>query len=653
MGAPLTPEQKRALYRAVNEGCSIAEAARRAHMGYSTARALIGGHKGPGESLTREAANRAEAERASILGKPIPYNALGPRARQGWDDFEFFRRVYLGHLSLPWHVEAAQTVVAAMASGQKEFIVINAVPGSGKTTLLHDIGAWVTVRERSVRGVFGSRVHNNAKRMMNRLRRTLERTTPPKARQEDIDHGLGVDAHAALAVEYGLFRPLSGGDIWRADEFVVVQADDEPIEEKEPTWSAVGMDTGFLGNRYDLIFWDDLVDRTTVRTLEAVETQRAWWEDEAETRLEPRGALFLVGQRIASNDLYRHCLDKKVPLDEEQAEAVADLPEAEQQAALAEQPAFYRHIAYRAHYEERCHGAHRTDSPAYPAGCLLDPRRVPWREIVRIRSTKPRTYAVQYQQEDADPESVLVKKVWVSGGTDPDTNTFHPGCWDEGRGLCELPAGLIGPKFSLATVDPSPTKLWALQWWVFCPDAQNQLFLLDTVRRSMPGNELLDWNNNTQQFYGVMEDWQARSVDLGLPITHWVIEVNAAQRFLLSYDHVRRWLGHRPRHPVNLVPHQTTVRKLDDQYGVDMVRDWWATGRVRLPSRGEGRLAALKLVDEVTKYPSGYTDDQVMAHWFAVLHLPNIAVRTDNVVTLNRPSWITSVAATQRLAVGR
>ena len=57
--------------------------------------------------------------------------------------------------------------------------------------------------------------------------------------------------------------------------------------------------SGFLGGRFDLVIWDDLVDRKNTKTVEAKENLRTWWDSEAETRLEPRGLLLVQGQRIS------------------------------------------------------------------------------------------------------------------------------------------------------------------------------------------------------------------------------------------------------------------------------------------------------------------------------------------------------------------
>ena len=587
---------------------------------------------------------------AESVPGPLRYDQLSETARQGWDDFEHFRRTFLGHISTPWQIETANTVVALLETDRKEFVVENCPPGAGKSTLIHDIACWVIVRNRRVRILFGSRTQGNADRLLKRVRRTLERMVPYRAPDDEKQRGVSCDCDMTLAEAYGLFRPVAA-ETWRGDEFIVAQYDDLPIEEKEPTCSSYGMDSGVLGNRFNLVFWDDVVDKTTIRTMEQTEQQRSWWDDEAETRLEPAGVMFLVGQRMAANDLYRYCLDKKLPLSEEDAEAAADLPEHERVELENQQSSKYRHVLYLAHYEDRCDPkiTHKPGAQAYPDGCLLDPYRIGWRDCYDIMHTKTQTWRVQYQQEDADPTTTLIRSVWVHGGTDPLEGTLHPGCVDPERGLCELPEGLAGPKFSFATVDPSPTKWWAIQWWIYTPQASNQLWLMDLLRARMGGNELLDWDLNNQTHYGVLEDWQRRSVQLGLPITDWIVEINAAQRFLLQYQFVHAW---QRVNTVNIRPHETTVRKLSPEFGVDMVRDWWRFGRIRLPYKpGESRLQSLKLIDEATKYPKGWSDDQVMAHWFAITHLPRIAV-VQNTTQQHRPSWINELPTRHLTAVG-
>lgn len=605
-------------------GMSQAQAAREVHISLSSAEGKEKGMRDNGQSFV------ARREQRQIPNQPLPFEKLCDEAKRAWGDFEYFRLRYFGHLSTPWQIATAELIVRLLETPDDEYVVENVAPGTGKTTLCHDIAAWVTVRNRAIRGLFGSRVQANADRMSNRLRRSFERTTPARAKQADKDRGLAVDALACLAVEFGTFRP-EAAETWRAGEFVVAQPGGDLITNKEPTWSAYGMDGGVLGNRFEIIFWDDVVDRKTVRTAEAVESQRIWWDDEGESRLETGGVLFLVGQRMASEDLYRYCLDKRLAPDDFEPE-----PEDEDEVEVGEP--MYRHIVYKAHDTERCEGVHGADAAPWPDGCLLDPKRLPWRKL-RGRMGNGRNFSVLYQQEDADPTSGLVNPIWISGGRGSD-GVDHPGCWDMHRDRLDIPRGLSGELISIATADPSPTKYWAVEWWLYHPDSE-QRFLIDLERGVMEAPDFLDWNYNEARFTGLMEEWQTTSEDKGVPITAWIVEANAAQRFILQYDHARRWQA---LHSVDVIPHQTHVNKSDPNFGVETIAPHFQYGRVRLPGKPSsyGRLASMRLIAEAERWPNGATDC-VMAYWFLEWNLPQLYAPASTSAAENQmwvPSWM-------------
>ena len=50
-----------------------------------------------------------------------------------------------------------------------------------------------------------------------------------------------------------------------------------------------------------------------------------------------------------------------------------------------------------------------------------------------------------------------------------------------------------------------------------------------------------------------------------VPITTWVVEANAAQRFMLQYEHVRRWVA---QSSVSIISHQTHRNKTDPNFGI-------------------------------------------------------------------------------------
>lgn len=556
---------------------------------------------------------------------PILPENLCPEAKEALRDFGRFRSRYLGRRSTPWQEEAAHKILELSVADTTEFAVINVPPGSGKsTTFVHDIPLWLVARDRTIRILLGSSTQRLATTYSKRLRNTLSRSRPLPA---NPTQGREWAAEAALAQDFGRFKPVGvGQEIWRAEEWTVAQLHGESAEDKEPTCQAFGADTEFLGSRANIVIWDDLVTGKVLRNQQLIEDQQKWWVEEGETRVEPGGLLILQGQRMGANDLYRFALDQELE---------------DHEAADAGRRNRYHHIVYPAHFEDRCEEQHTKDAPAYPDGCLLDPVRLPWRGpsgLATIRHNREDKFRVQYQQEDVDPAAVLVPMVWITGGKDE--HGEYQGCWDPDRRVGELPTGLAAPVLSIATADPSPTKFWSIQWWLVHPES-NQRFLIDLLRQSMDAPDFLDWNQNNGVFSGVMHEWQERSVDLGAPITHWIVENNAAQRFLLQYDHVRRW---QRQWSVNILAHATHRNKTDPDFGVQMLKNLYRFGQVRLPGHRETRMAPLKLVDEVTRYPQSTTDDCLMAQWFLEFNLDKLIPRRSQPPRQRRPTWLRRAA---------
>ena len=611
-------------------GLSMYGAAKKIGISY---RAASDFEKGIGSAVGKAAKKAFDQAKSPSV---VPYDLLSDEAREAYDDIEVFAKRYFGLILMPWQIEATNRIMELQASPQEEYVVINAPPGSGKSTFFTRIlPAWATVRDRTLRGMIGSHTHRLGEWYTRRLKGELERTSPVKAEAKDLKMGLAVDAETCLVDDFGRFKP-DVKEVWRGDQFTVAQEGDIPVSEKEPTWTCFGVDSGFLGGRFDLIIWDDLYDPRKMRTSEARDDLKRWWDEVAETRLEPGGLLVLQGQRMAGDDIYRYALDKEAIFDEED-DFEEDVPE-----ELKLDGKRYHHLVYKAHYEDKCEKQHKLNSAPYPEGCLLYPRRLNWKKLTHVKSQTPDRYAILYQQDDADPASVLVDPLWISGGTGDD-GVLYQGCWDNDRDLWELPKNLPGEVIIVATADPSPSKFWALQVWAYVPESGFR-YLLESYRQKMDAPTFLDWNHEEGVFTGIAEEWWHRSVDMGHPINYWIVEANAAQKFILQYDHFRRWSAQRG---VNLIPHYTHSRnKGDPDYGVQMLAPLYKHGRVRLPGkqRTEARPHALLLVNEVTKWSAdghgSATDDCVMAQWFLEHNLPNISLPKGNVTPLWRPTWM-------------
>jgi hypothetical protein len=576
--------------------------------------------------------HRMAAKAAAKAGDPRRPKDLCPEALRALEDFDYFQERYLGRIGLPWQADAALRIKELLETPDKEYCVINVAPGAGKSsTFTYAIPLWLTCRDRAIRGLVGSATSKLAARYTAQIRRALEATIPIQADDEDKQKGIAVDAVATLSQDFGRFKPQDA-EAWTKDAFIVEQYGGVSITSKEPTWTAVGRDQEFIGGRYDFCIWDDLVTSNRLRTIEAIEKDHDWWDTYAERRLEPGGLLILQGQRMGANDLYRYCLDMEVAEvedgDDDDTEGIA-LREGDDGLQRK-----YHHIIYKAHYEELCKGkeTHKYSAPPFPNGCLLSPRRITWREISGMMKNRPDTFAQVYQQEDVSADATLVNPAWITGGGG------FPGCWDKDRDRLQVPQGLAAPSFSVVSVDPSPTRYWAIQWWLY-NQPSDQWFLIDLLRQGMDAPDFLDWNQNNASYTGVMEDWQQMSRDLGIPITHWIVEQNGAQRFLLQYDHVRRWQA---RNSVQIIPHNTYRNKASEEFGVQMIAPAFKFGRIRLPGKASsvGRAYAMKLVDEVTRYPQASTDDCVMACWFAQFQMQYLGTPTSSPVQQKRPSWL-------------
>jgi hypothetical protein len=574
---------------------------------------------------------------------PKQYYELDQEPQKCLDDFGRFRARYFGRRSSPWQEDAAEVCRKKLSTPYKEYGVVNCPPGSGKSTLFtHDIPAWLTARDRAIRGLIGSSNQVMANQYCYRLRMSLERKIPMQAKSDELAGNLSFDAVSTLAADYGRFRPLESTVPWARTAFIVEQYFATSTDEKEATWSAFGRDAEFLGTRINIAVWDDLVTRAALKTLERIEGDRLWWMDQAESRIEPGGLLILQGQRLHPEDLYRFCLNMDMPIDEFGEEVHED--------AI---PKKYFHVVYRAHYDEKCEDDHSRGAKPYDpkdpeeSGCLLDPVRLPWRELKTIMAQPLSNFEVVYQQQDVDPEDVLVPQIWLDGGFDPDTKETLLGCFAEDWAPLTIPKDLNGEVLSVVSVDPSPTKFWSIQWWLYVqpPQAEPLMgfrYLMDIERKPMSSEELLDWNVGLGTWTGLLEDWFQRSKEMGQRISTVIIEQNAAQRFLFKYSWFKRWMSIRG---VDVRPHNTTTNKLDPEFGVWTIRNHYRYGRVVLPGTPEGKRLVAPLTYELTRYTryEGFsTDDCVMANWFFEYQLQYLKPGEIEIPDLYNdiPSWI-------------
>jgi hypothetical protein len=677
----------------MEQGMSVSEAAARVGIARSWAykllarerRAAVAPHIAENHDATDSGAEPSDEE-IEYGPDPLAKGELSKAARRAQRDFGYFCRRYFGRIDTPWRTIAAVRALELLGSPDKEFLVVNCPPGVGKSTLFtHDIPAWLICRDRGIRILIGSRTQNQAERLVGRLRNTLKARVLLMPSERDLRRGLAVRPVANLIDDFGRFRSPDRTATWSRSGLAVEQVGGGRSTEKEMTVAAYGFDGDYLGLRPDVSVWDDLVDRKNVANPEVLAATIDLYESQAESRIEPGGLHILEGQRLRARDLYRHALDLTTqdedgddedddpassalrrwwgragsPMVEQGAVHLADdyITENAPEANGAEPTATirsrgleddrtgykYHHIIFPAHLEAQCRGYHRKDAPPAlgpdPHGCLLDPARLTWKELRTIAENNTDRYRITYQQEDVDPAHQLVPDIWVRGGFGDD-GVLYDGCFDYDRSFLQPPQLPPGTALhSVITADPSPTRLWAVQHWLWAP-ATRTMYLFNLYSGQLEAPGLLDWNHDRSTYSGLLERWHTAASELGYPPRTLIFEINAAQRFLTQYDHFRRW---RRERSVNLVPHTTGLNKTDADKGVYALQSEWRHARVRLPAATpEDRRALLPLIDEVTRYPDGTaTDDQVMAQWFLLWNAERLWTQTPNNAPRQwRPSWV-------------
>lgn len=629
---------------------------------------------------------------AEIPDPITEYDDLNDTAKQAYNELGYWRKRYLGRRHIQWQIEMCLTIMnwmkEARENSERVRGVLNTPPGGGKTTTVtHDFPGWVISRDRNIRIGLGSRTTPQATAYSRRLRNTLERNT-------------------LLQVDFGRFKPEQT-EVWRQDEFIVdgVTGSEASIEfrlalagfdyehpdtrrrledpedsihevleaiesvfvagEKESTVRALSHEMGFLGGRFDLNLWDDLVDNKNSKTPEQRNELAQWWEDYAVSRAEPGGIVALIGTRFGKYDLFRHCRDMMYTTDEDLEDILLDritstMSEDEVEAiredlmreiydnsagAGQSSPDFltvenlepdedgfvqpsrmhhkvYRYVKYPAHNEEKCTSPASLRAKDH-IDCILDPVRFKWHDLLRARESNPSRFALTYQQEDESTEDNLIQEVWLTGGTD-DEGIIYPGCYDYHRRLLQPPAHLSEdvegylPKldcYSIATVDPSASNYWSIQWWIWHENSDTD-YLMNILRARLTSDSFLSYSTKNREYHGVLEQWQTLSKEMDWPIGLWIIEENAAQRYLFQHTWVNEWMQ---MHRTHIKGHESDPRKADPEYGVQTLRPRYRQGRVNLPYDQDDirtRAAINEFKKELTEWPDAETDDMVQGHWF-------------------------------------
>jgi hypothetical protein len=545
----------------------------------------------PGENTVRQAMSRES-------NPPKTWEKLSDTGKRWLEDFGAFGSEALGLRIAPWWRVAAEEIVALVLDPNEKFGLFNAPTGAGKTTMLESLILWLIsgggscdpALGRGLRAMFGSATLPKAIRSADRMRRILENPRPlPGAEQ-------------SLLSMFGRFKPSpSEGDEtskWKSGEFTVAQVGEEGLWEKDPTLAAYSLGASPLSARVDVAIVDDpaLMENVGRESLEES------FEKEFESRIEPGGALIVVGQRLAVADLYGALAERTYEDDEGTHHPT------------------YRHLVFPAHFDERCTGDH-VQWNGEDTGCLLDAVRLPWSKLRRLQAD--RTWAAMMQQRPEEGGDGLVPRLWIDGGHDADGNEFI-GALDPERAFNEYP--WEDRLITYATVDPAITSgMWAVMVWA-TRNFDSPRYLIDGYRLKMSIDEFLGVNLVSSGLSGLMQRLQMESRQRGHPIKVWVIEGNFGRSFgqPATYGYFEK------SHPdVSLLWPTTSKNKTSIVTGVQaLLPPLFKAGRMRLPYRGDNeRTFVRQFVQELVAFPHGRTTDTVMSAWLGEANIRTVLER--------------------------
>jgi|SRR5579859_5777423 len=501
------------------------------------------------------------------LPPPRSWDELNPQERGWLTNFSEFRREFFGRDTPPFQDEISTKI----AKREESKLLVLCPPGHGKSQCFSiDYPIWEMCRYRAMGMSYAclliSKSDNMAKAFLSQIKQELERNNK-------------------LQKHFGRFKP-EYPDVWKQDAITVDLLEGTKAR-KEPTFIAAGAGSHIYGWRVNLIIADDIVDTKNSNTPEAAEKLLIWFSDELISRLEPEGTICTVGTRFTSYDLYGKLWKQRDDNDD---------------------PIWFP-IIYRAHDDGRCSGEHCMvckerclhDKP-WPDGCVLWPARFGYRKLRSLRSGQHTSSRFEfiYNQVELPEDDALVKPDWIEK------------CKNTSRTTWMVPRN----SRVMCTLDPSPTEWAVAQCWAYVEQEDKSYLIAQVRRRRMAAPEYL----------ALMRQWTVKLRSMGHdPI--WVVEINAAQRWLLQsteYQQMRLELG------LTMIPHTTHRNKVDPQYGVQSLGPAFEYERIDLPwGDPESRREVQPFIDELLVYPSGETDDTVLASWFHLFHIKRLRMPMD------------------------
>lgn len=237
-----------------------------------------------------------------------------------------------------------------------------------------------------------------------------------------------------------LFGDMSkGAQKWSENMITVNKGKNIDFEKKEATVTAYGMGGNLVSQHYDVIIFDDVVNRDTVSTKDQIEKTKIYYRDCLDL-LEPGGLFLAIGTRWHFDDLYSWMIDTEEGLGRSFSTMVRQSYEGE-----------------------------------FGRGQILFPKKFSWKHLEELKAQKgPYEFSAQYMNNPIDDDNADFKRSWFKYYLDDD---------------------IKGKKLSIFTIcDPAISQKKEADFTAIITvgvDQFNNWFILDIVRDKLNPNQII------------------------------------------------------------------------------------------------------------------------------------------------------------------
>lgn len=459
---------------------------------------------------------------------------------------------------------------SVLADSNYRKIIVLAPRNHAKSTCFSVVyPLWEVVRNRNVRIVI---VSNSAEQSEQFLRQITQ----------VIEHN---DAFRSVVGD--LVPPLP--EKWSSRAIIV----DRTTIEKDPTISTVGAGGAILSRRADIIIADDILNKENTRTAEQRKKIKEWFNDILLPVLDPSyGRLVVVGTAFNLEDLY-HDLLKDPTFDFKKVyKAIIKEPDNKEMWDK------YREILlidkqkanefYLANKKEMLKGSEVLWEDRFDYKTLFD---------LKV-SSGTRSFNLMYQNEAVSEETAVFKEEWIEACKDINRNLL----FDYDASKLDLGQVVIAQGVDLAISEEARAD-----WTVIMTVARtenNKYVVLNRLKGHWSPAE------TRKNIIGQAQRFKPSII---------LVEDNAYQQALVKDMQDETTLPIRG--------FTTTGEKYDEEIGINSLAVTVENGQWIFPANpNDPRTVDFyqELKEEMLKFPSGHTGDNLMALWFAFTALRSL-----------------------------